>query len=185
VSRDSLHNGLKLTNFDSNYFKKRKHLAWRAPHICEAIHGVLHPKSVQDIGCSVGDLVKGFELLGVDAWGCDKSPDLLPYAFTDHISIVDFERDSVTIRFVDLVICFETWSFIVAKNTFCHNLSLCSDQILFAADPAWHDEIQTFFPGYHRIARVETMIRLHLEPWKKKLAIKAIYNGLLYLRRAV
>ena len=58
--------------YDEKYFSTRSRLSmWirRAEFIIEKFH----PKTVLDVGCAYGELVKGLNDMGVDAYGIDGS----------------------------------------------------------------------------------------------------------------
>lgn len=65
--------------YSGRFFRTRHKLAWRAEPMCKVINDIFHPKSLVDVGCAIGDLVKGFVDLGIDAYGIEGSEEVKPY----------------------------------------------------------------------------------------------------------
>ncbi len=65
--------------YSGRFFRTRHRLAWRAEHMCKVINDVFQPKSLMDVGCAIGDLVKGFVDLGIDAYGIEGSEEVKPH----------------------------------------------------------------------------------------------------------
>lgn len=65
--------------YKGRFFARRDKLAWRVPFVCRAINGVLHPRSLIDLGCATGDFVNGFLDMGVDAYGLEGTTNCLDY----------------------------------------------------------------------------------------------------------
>ncbi|MFW9899886.1 MAG: class I SAM-dependent methyltransferase [Candidatus Thorarchaeota archaeon] len=126
--------------YSKKFFTRRKSLAWRIPIVCDAIIDVLKPKSVIDIGCGNGDLVKGFINRNIQTFGIEGTVNALSDVENfDRIWIYDLRKDKIehpfTFRKFDLAICFEVAEHIEPEytNIFLDNLYSLSDRILFSA----------------------------------------------------
>jgi hypothetical protein len=172
-----------MTGFTQTYFRKRKYLAWRAPIVCSAIKRSLHPTSVIDFGCSIGDLVDGFNEIGVPAIGFDISLSLFAYSKPEcPIFTWDITQPLPTRSKFDLAICLEVIRFIPELDLpeLVKNFSRHAKRVLIGY-------------GGNRIGQVIYQMEYHgwkqkgidhltcrLEQWKHKPAIKALYHGGLY-----
>jgi len=166
-------------------------LQWRAPHICSAIKEVLNPESVLDVGCATGDLVKGFLDLGVDAYGLDKyvTPEemVMPESRLYRMDVCEWMgMDNMgPERKFDLVTCIEVLGVVRKTGKLLGNLVAWSNTILLSAAPEIKEAEEGFLYGigFRRAKDAENKIRLPLEPYKHKLAIKAFYNGMAIWRK--
>jgi len=142
--------------YSGRFFRTRHKLHWRAPHICGVIKDIFSPKSVIDVGCATGDLVKGFIDLGIDAYGIEGSKEVLPYLvridtspdsrfvegfneLTLNIFIKDLRKpiDMSPAKF-GLVTCFEVAEHVEPEfaDQFIDNITNLSDKILMSyAEP--------------------------------------------------
>lgn len=173
------------TQFNSQYFRKRKYLSWRAPIICSAIKKVFHPTSVMDLGCSIGDLVQGFNGLGVPAIGFDLAEDLFDWAEKETpIIIQDITEPLPTHSQFDLALCIETLRFIPNEKMegLLSNLYEHSNRVLVGYGGDRKDYILSIFSDYGYTLLKDKMdeLRESLEHWKSKPAIKALYHGGMY-----
>ncbi len=188
--------------YGKSFFSKRHKLHWRAPHVCKAINDVLEPKSVIDVGCATGDLVKCWiEDFGLqDSWGVEGSSEAKDFFVTNNIQIWDLrtkwdiaEKD----RF-DLCTCFEVAEHIEPEyaSMFVHNLVSLSDNVLVSIAPPgqgghyhvncqvfdyWFELFYSF--GYGHVYQTKDAIKQGMEPWKKKDGIRAFYQNLAFFRR--
>jgi SAM-dependent methyltransferase len=176
--------------FNEEYMRKREHLTWRAPYVVNAIDKVLRPKSVVDVGCSIGEFVQHFTALGVPAVGIDNSQAACA-AFKGNIDnfwLMDIanQEQSFTEKF-DLAMCFEVGGILtpMGQAILLINLIKLSDQILFGIEEPRHEEWKLRFKkvGFEPNPDVVKSIRSGLEPLKQKMAMKAIYYGMMFFQR--
>ena len=172
--------------FDSNYMRKRKYLAWRAPIICSAIKKVFHPTSVVDFGCSIGDLVHGFNEIAIPAIGFDSSEDLFDWSEPETpIFIQDITQPLPTHSCFDLSLCVEVLRFIPDEKFegLLYNLYNHSKRVLIGYGGDRKKQLIERMNVYGFILSVGdemTLLRAQLEPWKTKPAVKALYHGGMY-----
>jgi len=191
--------------YKQSFFGKRFKLSWRAPIVCEAILKQFPDvKSTIDVGCAVGDIVKGFMDLGLDAYGLEGAKGCLPFLECpkENVYIHDLRTlvNKVVDRKFDLVTCFEVaehiepdWALI-----FVRNVTDLSDRVLasFAppgqgghyhvnCQPMGYWEILFGRLGYVRKPKVEVAVKASLERWAGKPGIKAIYQNLGYFEVAI
>lgn len=137
--------------YSRKFFEQRKSLSWRVPIVVNAILKVLQFKSVIDVGCGNGDLIKGIhDRRGVNCinseaikcFGIEGSANALPCFIGDYYTNIDvFLRDiraplqGLLIRKADLAICFEVAEHLEHEyaDVFVDNLCELSDRILFTA----------------------------------------------------
>lgn len=187
--------------YNTGFFKQRYKLSHRAPFVCTVIVKCLAPKSVIDIGCAIGDLVKGFQDLGIDAKGLEGSETAEPYLAVRRESVVFTDLRTplpVDIGKFDLVTCFEVFEHIEPEyaDQLCANMSVLSDRLLISAAPPgqgghyhvncqlpdyWDEKLKKY--GYNRDMVIEALIKEKLRPKEGVEGIKAIYQNLLYYRR--
>lgn len=194
--------------YSKKFFAQRKSLAWRIPIICDAIIEVLKPKSVIDIGCGNGDLVKGFNDRSITAFGVEGTFNSW-YGINGNknIYIHDLRLPyNIDIRKFDLAICFEVAEHIEPEyvDIFLDNLCLVSNKILFsAAGPGqkgiYHHNCQPREYWYHKLMLREYKnnlnnpycrdIVLKLKnmwySWRNKKGIKAYYQNLMYFEKKI
>jgi hypothetical protein len=171
--------------FDSEYMRKRLHIAWRGSIIAQAIYDALKPTSVVDVGCSVGDILKGLADLGVETVGIEGSTACISHFLSDesHLLIRDLRQpwdwtdafaSKITRQRFDLCLCFEVLSILDQKyhEVAIQNLTQLSDHILCNHIPA--------IPGYRENLTIPHLIQEHLHHWQHKQAMKAIYRTVRY-----
>lgn len=188
--------------YGDSFFRKRSKLSWRAPIVCSAIIKVLSPKAVIDVGCGIGDLVRGFVEKRVSAYGIEGSSACLPYLEVHQVlvHILDLRMPIVPSWPVDLVVCFEVAEHIEPEyaEIFASNLCRMSNRLLLSiAGPGQgghhHVNLQpieywdALFAknDFHRIDAVANAIKAKWTKWKDKPGIKAYYWNLVYYERAV
>jgi len=185
--------------YGKRFFAKRYKLHWRAPHVCKAIHDVLVPDSVVDVGCATGDLVQEWrQEFDIDSLGIEGDPSCLEFAVSDRILIHDLRVPIFKTSPYDLCTCFEVAEHIEPEyaSVFVENLIGLSDQILVSIAPPgqgghYHVNCQpieywiTLFwdRGYILDGSTTLIIKKGLEPWRKKDGIKASYMNLAFFRR--
>lgn len=196
-------NGIELT-FDAHYFEKRLNLIWRAPHVREAVERavshnmgpLLMPMSLIDVGCSVGEFVQEFRDNCWTAIGLDGSEAVRPHflanpeadlviadlrkSLKSQLQKIDFPYGSF-----DVALCFEVggvglFNSRTAKRSLVKNLKFLTHKFLFfavAEDLQWEWNELFAEAGFHYEADRVEKFREVLEPWKRKMAMKAIYYG--------
>lgn len=188
------------TMYKGRYFARRDSLAWRAEPVCDAIINHLHPKSIVEAGCAVGDLIKEFDKRGVICYGIEGHENVVPYLMVDREKV--YIRDlrlPLNLRLQsDLVLCLEVAEHIDEEcaDQFVDNLIGLSKKVLMSAAPpgqGGHGHINCQPPdywiykfaiqGYFLMPRVVNTIKEALAPWKDKKGIKAYYDNLLYFER--
>jgi SAM-dependent methyltransferase len=168
------------------FMRKRRYLSWRAPIICQAIQEVLNPTSVLDLGCAHGDLVKGFLDLGINAYGIDGSRWALEFVDFDRtrLFIKDLRHPIGDVPTCDLILCIEVLSIVdsSAHQAIIENIKKLGRRILLGvgAGKRFGLESKMEEAGFRRGMEYEEKLRQTLEPWKRKMAIKALYYGMLY-----
>jgi hypothetical protein len=174
---------LLMTGFTQTYFRKRKYLAWRAPIVCSAIKRALHPTSVIDFGCSIGDLVWSFNEMGVPTIGFDVSPNVFHYSNPEcPIIIHDITQPLPTQSKFDLAICIEVIRFIPELDLpgLIENFSTNATRVLigYGGERIGQVIYQMEYHGWKQ--KPIDRLTSRLEQWKHKPAIKALYHGALY-----
>lgn len=190
--------------YSKKFFAQRKSLAWRIPIVCDAIIDILKPKSIIDVGCGNGDLVKGFIIRNIQTFGIEGTVNALSDTEDfDRIWIYDLRKDKIeypfTFRKFDLVICFEVAEHIESEYTdiFIDTLCSLSDRILFsAAGPGqggihhhncqdkryWIEKFVA--KGYICNFKIVTKLQERWQKWANKKGIKAYYQNLMYFERS-
>jgi len=149
--------------YPQKFFARRKSLEWRVPIFVDAIEQIYHPRTLIDFGCGDGDLVRGFNSIGVNAFGVEGTGNCLPYiklavakihdpenppvlGIQNRIMIHDlrkpivklFEYDDLNLNSgVDLALCLEVAEHIEEEYTdvLIRNITQASDKIAFTAAP--------------------------------------------------
>jgi len=192
--------------YSKKFFTRRKSLAWRIPIVCDAIVDVLKPKSVIDVGCGNGDLVKGFLKCEIPSFGIEGTANMLFSSLTSLIYICDLRKQHPIWYLMqhmskfDLAICFEVAEHIEPEYTdiFLDNLCQVSNRILFsAAGPGQgglhhHNCKEKCYWGYRFKNRgykpnfdMEQSLKERWRPWKNRKGIKAYYQNLMYFEKEV
>jgi len=196
--------------YKGNFFSKRHKLSWRVPFVCDAICNVLNPNSIIDVGCGIGDYVKGFQDRKVDtAHGIEGSVNCLPYLVVPkyYIFIQDL-RQKICLNYdgichvskYDLAMCFEVLEHIDPEcaDILVENLIMLSDGILVSAAPPgqeghyhvncqepyyWIDKFKKH--GYELNMNIVYQIQEEWEPVRHKKEMRAYYNNLLYFEKEI
>ena len=149
--------------YSQKFFARRKSLEWRVPIFVEVITQIYHPRTLIDFGCGDGDLVRGFNTAGVNAFGVEGTANCLPYtglplepitdpdnppplSITNKITIHDLRKPLVKLFVyddfnlnsgVDLVLCLEVAEHIEieAVDILIRNIIQYSNKIVFTAAP--------------------------------------------------
>jgi len=183
--------------YPPRFFSRRYKLHWRAPIVRDVIRKVIPAKSIIDVGCATGDIVKAYMDEGYCAMGLEGTDACVPHLVIPkaHLVVHDL-RTPLDHGFVyDLCICFEVMEHIEPEyaDTLVTTLTTLSKNVLISAAPpgqGGHYHVNCQLPGYwdkkfdtHGYARVQSaaeMIKLGLEPWKDKPGIKAYWHNLLF-----
>ena len=169
----------------AHFMKKRTYIGWRGPIIAGAIFNVLHPKTVIDVGCGIGEIAKGLLDIGVDVVGIEGSrAGKEYYKLPLHkYKYIDIRRSFIDSGYVvrerfDLVICLEVLSVIKNENN-CHytiieNLKSLSSNIFM-------NRIKEI-PDYKEEPEIAERIQSHLLPWKYKNGMKSLFSAKFFRR---
>lgn len=169
--------------FDDHFFSKRHHIAWRAPAVVDAILAVVHPQTVLDVGCSIGEFVKEFNSRNIACLGMDLN-DPKDYLLCDRSQF--FKGDILQINKTimdrwDLIMCVMMIQFIQKTDW-----PLAAEVFGRLVAPGGSVLTVTDATGFHNIlirkaplkynAEATREFRKLLEPFSKKTAIRAILN---------
>lgn len=192
--------------YKGKFFARRHKLNWRVNFVCLAVNNALHPKSLIDVGCAIGEFVVGFLELGVNAYGLEGTENVL-----DHIEIprerlyifdlrLPFEAFLCpgTDHGFDLALCLEVAEHIEPEfvDIFLDNLCSFSDRVLMSFAPPGqsghcHYNCQEALywikkmadRGYLYRYEVVKEVREGLEPVKHKREIRSYYQHLLFFQK--
>ena len=149
--------------YGGGFFRRRNKLAWRVGLICETVAAIYEPKSLIDLGCANGDLVGGFNDLGVAACGIEGSSACLPHLACekDRVMIHDLREPVLIHSKFDLCTCLEVLEHIEPEfaNVIANSLAGLSNQLLVSAAP----------PGQGGIGHVNCQPK---EYWIEKFAVR-------------
>jgi SAM-dependent methyltransferase len=165
--------------------------------MCKAIFEVLHPVSVIDVGCAVGELVAYFcHSLKLDAYGLDGSPACAAYfqAPKDRLFIRDLRVPFDLEQKFDLAICLEVLEHIEEEfaGGAVENLTRLSDTVVLSAATVgqggvyhvncqyqtyWYDKFSNLSFRYAGI--LTQRIKQRLAPVAFKKEMSAWYGNLM------
>ena len=95
--------------WNTNFFEKRKYIAWRAEPVCDQIINLLQPKSVADAGCGIGEFLAEFKKRGAVIQGIEGTEEVRPYLICPQESVIIRDLTSeplgLPVKF-DLAMCF-------------------------------------------------------------------------------
>jgi hypothetical protein len=188
--------------YKGGFFKNRYRLEWRAPIIVDAIVQVFNPKSVIDIGCAVGEVVKELRKRNIDAKGLEGSLSVKPFLLVPERDVLfhDLRKPLPQMdQKFDLAICFEVAEHIEEEHSdaFLDNLSSLSDVVLMSAAPPgqgghhhvncqesayWEAKMSSrgYFPNWEACEEVRKSLITH-----RRREIKVIGQNLLCFRRSL
>ena len=190
------------------FFRKRHTLHWRAPIFCQAVIDVLNPKSVIDVGCATGDLVRQFRQMGVPCEGLEGSPHALKHSVIKNTFVHDLRTplpypmrfNEVKYEWFDLVICLEVFEHIELEyvKVFLNNLDyLGLGEILASiAGPGqgghYHVNLQPMEYwdkllldlGYIRKQEIADRVKESIYDWRSRPGIRAFYHNLVYYEKS-
>ncbi len=131
--------------YDGTFFRYRR--KWhihgkqrRVPYVVQGIKEMFNPKSVIDIGCAIGDTIKGLLEVGIEAYGIEGSRAAEEYlvAPKERVRFLDLRIPiPLPVTTFDLVHCIEVAEHIEPEyaDIFLDNLVLFSNKILMSAAP--------------------------------------------------
>ena len=186
-----------LQLYKGHYFARRYKLSWRVGYVCPAIVDALHPTSLIDAGCAIGEFVDGFLKLGVDAYGLEGTANVVNYIVLprDRLYIGDLRTPITLGKRVDLALCLEVAEHIEPEyvEVFLDNLTRFSNQVLMSFAPPgqeghghWNCQEASYWiekmakRGYVFRSEVVDKVREGLEAVKTKREIRSYYNNLLF-----
>lgn len=167
--------------WDENFFAKRKYIAWRAKSICEAVISQFQPRSIIDVGCSVGEFIKYFVEHGVDADGTEITRKVEPYLMfaKDRLIIQDIcaSMPPPSKRY-DLAMCFMVIGRLpeVYWNIAAYNLTQYSDTIITVVEKEHLWRVSMNLHNYHENFEATQRFRDAIKSWKDKTAFRSFYN---------
>jgi len=176
-------------HFTSEYMAKRLHLIWRGPIVCQIIKELLKPKSVIDFGCSVGDLVKGFIEIGVNAIGVDGSEGAREHfiAPAENFILHDLTKPLYKIK-ADLLVSFEIYFLLIPDERikFVKNVGRCCNRALISAPVELQEGLLKAMrlQNFYQVLMPTKKLQDNLEDIKHKAAVKGIYHNTMYFERA-
>jgi len=190
--------------YKESFFGKRYKLHWRAPIFCKAVESEIDFKSVVDVGCADGDLVKQWVDDGYDAYGLEGSISAAKFSVAPQARQIwhDMRIPIFPLLTFDLVVSLEVAEHIEPEYTdvYVENMVALNKRnsdtgiLLSAATPGQggHYHVNCQLPEYweekfgrHRYKRntiVENNIKSRIAPWKDGAGIKAFYHNLLYFQ---
>lgn len=194
--------------YRGSFFSRRYRLEWRVPYICSAIADVLQPKSLVDVGCAIGEFVKGFMDMGIDAYGLEGSANCVPYLQIpqDRLILWDLRRplpkqeaEGAALPFgvklgLGVVLCLEVAEHIEEEycDIFLDNLSLLGKKIVMSyATPGQggHHHVncqeesywleKMYSRGFISNTTTRDRIKQYWQPVAHKKEIRSYHNHLL------
>ena len=186
--------------YKPGFFKNRYKLAWRVPIVCGAIVAEFQPESIIDVGCAIGDLVKGYLDLGLKSYGIEGSEGARSFMMipAENFGFFDLRDDLPVEERYDLCTCFEVAEHVEPEyaDIFARNLVSLSDSVLISAAPPgqgghghfncqpieyWDRKFEAL--GYKRNdSRTDSILKA-FEPYKNKPGIKAYWHNLHYYEK--
>jgi hypothetical protein len=170
--------------------------------MCKGIIDIWHPKTLIDVGCSIGDLVKEYLDKGIDARGIEGNPACIKYLVcpTDRVIIHDLTKPMDTLPIVDVATCWEVCEHIEPEyiDIFINTLVLLSNTLVisiccYGPTTKLHPSV---FPisfwlkrfeqrGFHRKPEKELLLREKWETIKGRGAVKEQYKNLIIFERTL
>ena len=181
--------------YDRRFFCRRDKLHWRAVPICDALCKLWKFKSVIDVGCATGDIIREFEQRGFDSWGVEGSRDAEEYVVCKNLKIADLRLPGTIFdRRFDLCLCLEVAEHIEPEyaDIFVQHLIDFSDIVVLSAAPPgqggtghvncqppqyWKNKFKAY--NYLDNTIATDLLKWNLSPWKHKPGIKAYYGNLI------
>jgi hypothetical protein len=125
--------------YKGGFFKNRHKMMWRVPIFCDAVIDVFRPESVIDMGCAIGDFVKGLADKGITSLGVEGSIACKPFLVSPAVIFKDL-REPLNPGFnfpFDLCMCLEVAEHIEPEYStmLVKNLCSVSSNVLISAAP--------------------------------------------------
>lgn len=123
--------------YPAKFFAKRESLLWRGYVLCPIIMNRLHPASIIDVGCGIGDFVKWFLDNRISAWGLEGSTQVIRHLVmpVERIFFADLRKIIQHFKYYDLAMSIEVAEHIEPEfaDNFVENMCSFSDHILITA----------------------------------------------------
>lgn len=201
-----------MYNLDNTYkewvFRQKRSLHWRANLVCKPINILFEPKSIVDLGCGSGDLLKYFysELKKTDIIGIEGTTNCLNQLWIprDKVWIRDLRKiwrvqnttvlDPLYSFKKDIALCLEVAEHLEEGfvNNFMYNVTAFSDRIIFSAAPPGQGgrqhvncqykeywEKKFLEKDYIRRPCLEHALKTTWMKWSNTKGIKAYYQNLM------
>lgn len=176
--------------WDTNFFAKRKHIAWRAKPVCDQIIQQFHPKSVIDVGCGIGEFLKDFQDRGIVSSGVELTDAVYPYLMIPKENVILHNITKSHLRFedkCDIALCFmvvgrlpeNTWNF-VAKG-----LTFMADTVITVVENEWKWAKCMKKYGFYEDTMEATIFRQALRPLFNKTAMRSFQYTQIFKREDV
>lgn len=176
------------SKFDDNFFSKRKHIAWRAQVVCDNIINLFKPKSVIDVGCSIGEFLKEFKQRGIMINGIENTKAVLPHLMIseDDLILWDITNGAfIPPERYDLAMCFmvvgrlpeDKW------DTIAESLVALSDTIITVVEnePLWSECMKK--QGYEEDKLSADIFRNSLGDLLKQQAVKSFGSTQVFRKK--
>lgn len=166
-----------MNNFDEKFFSKRKHIAWRAPHVVDAIEKIIQPQSVIDVGCGIGEFLAEFRKRGVSIAGIENTVDVSPYLMIpqESVEIRDITTQQRLQRKWDLALCFMVVGRLPQDTWYkcARFLTKCSDTVITVVEEENLWEECMLKRKFDLDVDATVKLRALLSPWFHKTAIRS------------
>lgn len=195
--------------YRENFFSRRDKLDWRNPIICNAIKEVFGEdgiKSIIDVGCANGSLVRELNIRGYFAKGIEGSNNAKKYFESNDISIYDLRKKindtSLKSRF-NLVLSIEVAEHIEPEyaKQFASNIDYLVEEdgyiLITAALPGqqghyhvncqnnsyWIDLFEKYNMNY--LSKKTKAFKSYFEAWKRKKGLSFFYTNTLIFKKVI
>lgn len=175
--------------FDDNFFSKRKHIAWRAPIVCDQIIKHFNPKSVIDVGCSIGEFVKELRDRNILAVGTENTKAVLPHLMIPQDLMIWHDiRGILKPHFsnrYDLAMCFMVINNLPENKwvTAARNLAALSDTVITVVEDEEQWSGCMSQQDYYEDYTAERLFRQDLESYFDKTAIRSFRKTQVFRKR--
>lgn len=175
--------------FDDNFFSKRKHIAWRAPIVCDQIIKHFNPKSVIDVGCSIGEFVKELRARNILAVGTENTKAVYPHLLipSDLVIMHDItaRRTLLAGDRYDLAMCFMVINNIPDNKwkQAAKNLAALSDTVITVVEDEEQWSSCMSQQDYYEDYTAERLFRQDLESYFDRTAIRSFRKTQVFRKR--
>ena len=187
--------------YSTDFHRNRREFSWRAKPLVDSIVKYLSPRSVLDVGCSVGDIIAEFQSRGTESYGLECSEAVMEFLLSNPYNMIIHDMrmpPPVPLGVYDLTLCFEVIEHVGHRHIgqFIRNLITTSHRILMsAAHPGqkgvehvscyplsyWEDRFAEF--GYLRRQRIADEIKGELVEYEARRGLRAIIANLVYFEK--